>query len=50
MTIFYYLKFETSPPPNLEIHVPVFISPRNREHQLYPEEREREREKKVVGW
>jgi hypothetical protein len=33
--IFYYFKFET--PPNLEGQVPVFISPRNRVAQLYPQ-------------
>jgi hypothetical protein len=35
MTIFYCLRFET--PPNLEGQVPVFISPRNRVAQLYPQ-------------
>jgi hypothetical protein len=35
VTIFYCLRFET--PPNLEGQVPVFISPRNRVLQLYPQ-------------
>jgi hypothetical protein len=35
MTTFYCLRFET--PQNLEGQVPVFISPRNRVAQLYPQ-------------
>jgi hypothetical protein len=35
MTIFYCLKFET--PPNLEGQVSIFISPRNRVAQLFPQ-------------
>jgi hypothetical protein len=34
MTTFYCLRFET---PNLEDQVPVFIWPRNRVAQLYPQ-------------
>jgi hypothetical protein len=36
MTTFYCLRFETL--PNLEGQVPVFISPRERVAQLYPQE------------
>jgi hypothetical protein len=36
MTIFYCLRFQTS--PNLEGQVPIFISPRNRVAKLYPQE------------
>jgi hypothetical protein len=35
MTTFYCLRFET--PPNFESQVPVFISPRNKVAQLYPQ-------------
>jgi hypothetical protein len=35
MTTFYCLKFEI--PPNLEGQVPIFISPRDRVVQLYPQ-------------
>jgi hypothetical protein len=35
MTIFYSLRFDS--PPKLEGQVPVFISPRNRVTQLYPQ-------------
>jgi hypothetical protein len=35
MIIFYYLRLEAF--PNLEGQVPVFISPRNRVTQLYPQ-------------
>jgi hypothetical protein len=35
MTIFYCLRFE--PPPNLEEQAPVFIFPKNRMAQLYPQ-------------
>jgi hypothetical protein len=35
MTVFYCLRFET--PPNLEGQVPVFIFPRHRVAQLYPQ-------------
>jgi hypothetical protein len=35
MTIFYCLRFETPPLPNLEGHVPVFKPPRNKVAKLY---------------